>query len=170
MRRLAAGGDRDGGLAQPITLPGRELPGNGPVVPFQKKSAAGGDLGVVVAAVVDDEIDAAALLLPAAGGGEVVRALAGLDSVGTVFRVPLVGVASMREGAQASGARLLAQQGEEPIRLGRIDWWHGHHSSGIDGSARRPSLAIGLLCDGDLGLLLLLLDKAIENDAQNSGA
>ena len=32
------------------------------------------------------------------------------------------------------------------------------------------SLAIGGLGDGGLGLLLLLLDEAIENDAQDSGA
>ena len=85
-----------------------------------------------------------------------------------MFRVPLIGVISMGEGAQASGSGLLAQQGEEAICLRRIDRRHGHHGSGIDGPARGPSQAIGLLCDGDLGLLLL--DKAIENDAQNSGA
>jgi hypothetical protein len=85
-----------------------------------------------------------------------------------MFRVPLIGVISMGEGAQASGSWLLAQQGEKPICLGHVDRRHGHHGSGIDGPARGPSLAIGLLCDGDLGLLLL--DKAIENDAQNSGA
>jgi hypothetical protein len=72
------------------------------------------------------------------------------------------------EGAQASASWLLAQQGEEPICLRRIDRRHVQHGSGIDGPARGPSQAIGLLCDGDLGLLLL--DKAIENDAQNSGA
>ena len=85
-----------------------------------------------------------------------------------MFRMPLIGVVAVGEGAQASASWLLAQQGEEPICLRRIDRRHGHHGSGIEGSARRPSLAIGLLCDGDLGLLLL--DKAIENDAQNSGA
>ena len=168
MRRFAAGGDRDGGFPQPVALPSGELPRNGPVIPFQEKSAAGRDLGVVVAAVVDDEIDAPAVLLPATGGGQVIGALAGLDAVRAMLRVPLIGVISMGKGAQASGSWLLAQQGEEPICLRRIDRRHGHHGSGIEGSARRPSLAIGLLCDGDLGLLLL--DKAIENDAQNSGA
>ena len=132
MGRLAASGDRDGGFTQPVALPGRELPGNRAVVPFQEEGTAGGDLGVAVAAVIDDEVDAAALLLPAAGGGQVKRALAGLDAVGAVFRVPLVGVGSMGEGAQPGGGRLLAQQGEEPIRLGRIDRRHAHHSSGID--------------------------------------
>jgi hypothetical protein len=72
------------------------------------------------------------------------------------------------KGTQASGGRLLAQEREEPISLGRIDRRHGHHGRGIDESARRSSLAIGLLCDGDLGLFLL--DQAIEKDAQNSGA
>jgi hypothetical protein len=85
-----------------------------------------------------------------------------------MFRVPLIGVISMGEGAQASGSGLLAQQGEEAICLRRIDRRHGHHGSGIDGPARGPSQAIGLLCDGDLGLLLL--NEAIEKDAQNSGA
>ena len=74
----------------------------------------------------------------------------------------------MGEGAQASGSWLLAQLGEEAICLRRIDRRQGNHGSGIEGPVRGPSLAIGLLCDGDLGLLLL--DKAIENDAQNSGA
>ena len=78
----------------------------------------------------------------------------------------------MGEGAQASSRWLLAQQGEEPICLGPIDRRHGQHGSGIGGPVRGLSLAIGLLCDGDLDLLLLLLllDKAIENDAQDSGA
>jgi hypothetical protein len=80
-----------------------------------------------------------------------------------MFRVPLIGVVAVGKGTQASGGRLLAQQGEKPISLGRIDRRHGQHGSGIDGPARGPSLAIGLLCDGDLGLFLL--DKAIENDA-----
>ena len=132
MGRLAAGGDRDGGFTQPVTLPGGELPRHGPVVPFQEEGTAGGDLLIAVAAIVDDEVDAAALLLPAAGGGQVKRAFAGLDAVGAVFRVPLVGVGSMREGEQPGSGRLLAQQGEELIRLGRIDRRHAHHSSGID--------------------------------------
>ena len=85
-----------------------------------------------------------------------------------MFRMPLIGVVAVGEGAQASVNWLLAQHGEEPICLRRIDRRHVQHGSGIDGPARGPSQAIGLLCDGDLGLLLL--DKAIENDAQNSGA
>jgi hypothetical protein len=49
-----------------------------------------------------------------------------------MFRMPLIWVVAVGEGAQASGNWLLAQQGEEPICLRRIDRRHGQHGSGID--------------------------------------
>ena len=57
-----------------------------------------------------------------AGGGEVIGALAGPDAVRAVFRVPLVGVVAVREGAQTSGGRLLAQQGGGAL-LQQVDGW-----------------------------------------------
>lgn len=123
---LAAREDGDGWLREPEPLPGHQLLLNRSVVPFAKKSRAGGDGCVFVATVASHQIDAAFLLLPAVGGDQIEATRSRPDAIGTGFRVPLAWVLFVWERTETCAGRGFAEEGDELFSLSPVNGGAGH--------------------------------------------